>query len=112
MPAVCCQATIAQCVCICVHAGVVVYWIVGLNPAAKAFFIFISLLILQGLAAQGLGIVVSAGVKNQRIAISLAPAVTVVLMLFGMWGGLGAACRHAAGLQPSLHRAISLCSPA
>ncbi|KAG7673347.1 hypothetical protein Ndes2526B_g03213 [Nannochloris sp. 'desiccata'] len=63
--------------------GCIVYWIVGLNPNAGAFFIFCSILIVEGLAAQGLGIAVSAGAPNEKVALALAPAVTVVLILFG-----------------------------
>lgn len=35
-----------------VRAGVIVYFIVGLNPAASAFFIFVALLVMEGLASQ------------------------------------------------------------
>lgn len=63
--------------------GTIVYWIAHLNPAASAFFIFVGLLILEGLAAQGLGIAISAGCKNEKIALALAPAITVILILFG-----------------------------
>lgn len=63
--------------------GCIVYWIVGLNPAASAFFIFVCILIMQGLASQGLGIAVSAGAPNEKVALALAPAVTVILILFG-----------------------------
>lgn len=38
---------------------------------------------MEGLAAQGLGIAISAGCKNEKIALALAPAVTVILILFG-----------------------------
>ncbi len=63
--------------------GCIVYWIVGLNPSAAAFFTFVAVLIVEGLAAQGLGIAVSAGAPNEKVALALAPAVTVVLILFG-----------------------------
>ena len=63
--------------------GVIVYWIVGLNPAASAFFIFVAILVVEGLAAQGLGIAVSAGARNEKVALAIAPAITVVLILFG-----------------------------
>jgi hypothetical protein len=60
-----------------------VYWIVGLNPSAKAFFIFAAMLILEGLASQGLGVAVSAACKTEKIAFAAAPGITVILMLFG-----------------------------
>ena len=55
----------------------------GLNPSASAFFIFVAILIVEGLAAQGLGIAVSAGAKNEKVALAIAPAITVILILFG-----------------------------
>lgn len=63
--------------------GCIVYWIVGLNPSAAAFFKFVCILIIEGLAAQGLGVAVSAGARNEKVALAIAPAVTVVLILFG-----------------------------
>lgn len=42
-----------------------------------------SILIVEGLAAQGLGVAVSAGTPNEKVAIALAPAITVILILFG-----------------------------
>jgi ABC-type multidrug transport system ATPase subunit/ABC-type multidrug transport system permease subunit len=63
--------------------GCIVYWIVGLNPAASAFFVFVCLLIVEGLASQGLGTAVSAGAPNEKVAFALAPAITVVLILVG-----------------------------
>lgn len=63
--------------------GSIIYWIVGLNPSASAFFIFCAILIVEGLAAQGLGIAVSAGSRNEKVALALAPAITIILILFG-----------------------------
>ena len=39
----------------------ILYWIVGLNPSASAFFVFCCIVICEGLAAQGLGVAISAG---------------------------------------------------
>lgn len=61
--------------------GCIVYWIVGLNPAASAFFIFCALLIVEGLTAQGFGITISAIAPNEKVSFALAPAITVVLIL-------------------------------
>ena len=61
--------------------GCIVYWIVGLNPAASAFFIFCALLIVEGLTAQGFGICISAVAPNEKVSFALAPAITVVLIL-------------------------------
>jgi len=63
--------------------GCIVYWIVGLNPAASAFFIFCALLIVEGLAAQGFGICISAVCPNEKVAFAIAPAITIVLILVG-----------------------------
>lgn len=63
--------------------GCILYWIVGLNPSAGAFFIFCALVLLLSLASQGLGVAISAATKNEKIAIALAPMVTVILILFG-----------------------------
>ena len=63
--------------------GCIVYWIVGLNPSAAAFFKFVCILIVEGLAAQGLGVAVSAGARNEKVALAIAPAITVILILFG-----------------------------
>lgn len=59
------------------------YWIVGLNPAASAFFVFVGLVILEGLAAQALGTAISAATSNEKAAMAIAPALTTILMLFG-----------------------------
>ncbi|GAB4813264.1 hypothetical protein N2152v2_000310 [Parachlorella kessleri] len=63
--------------------GCIVYWIVGLNPTAAAFFIFIAIIILEGLCGQALGVAVSAAVKSEKLAFAVAPALTVILMLCG-----------------------------
>jgi ABC-type multidrug transport system permease subunit len=63
--------------------GCIVYWIVGLNPSASAFFIFVALLFVEALASQGLGVAVSAVAPNEKMAFALAPALTVILILFG-----------------------------
>lgn len=63
--------------------GCIVYFIVGLNPAASAFFIFCCILIVEGLAAQGMGVCISAVAPNEKVASALAPAITVILILVG-----------------------------
>ena len=61
----------------------IIYWIAGLNPSAAAYFIFCCVIIMEALAAQGLGIAISAACKNEKVALAVAPAVTIILMLFG-----------------------------
>lgn len=63
--------------------GCIVYFIVGLNPAASAFFIFCCILIVEGLASQGMGVCISAVAPNEKVASALAPAITVILILVG-----------------------------
>ncbi|KAL4452063.1 hypothetical protein ABPG75_007725 [Micractinium tetrahymenae] len=63
--------------------GSILYWIVGLNPSAAAFFIFCCLVVCEGLAGQGLGVAISAAAPNEKVALALAPTITIVLMLFG-----------------------------
>lgn len=64
--------------------GVIVYFIVGLNATAAAFFQFVALTILEGLASQALGVAVSAAVRgSDKLAFAVAPGITVILMLFG-----------------------------
>ncbi|KAL4437525.1 hypothetical protein ABPG77_003506 [Micractinium sp. CCAP 211/92] len=63
--------------------GTILYWIVGLNPSAAAFFVFCCLVICEGLAGQGLGVAISAVAPNEKLALALAPTITIVLMLFG-----------------------------
>jgi hypothetical protein len=63
--------------------GCIVYWIAGLNPSAAAFFIFVGIIILAGLTSQALGVAVSAGAPNEKVALAIAPSITVILILFG-----------------------------
>jgi ABC-type multidrug transport system ATPase subunit/ABC-type multidrug transport system permease subunit len=63
--------------------GCIVYWIVGLNPAASAFFTFCAMLIVEGLTAQGMGVAISAAAPNEKVAFAIAPAITVILILVG-----------------------------
>ncbi|PSC71035.1 ABC ATP-binding isoform 2 [Micractinium conductrix] len=63
--------------------GCILYWIVGLNPSAKAFFMFCFLVICEGLTGQGLGTALSAACKDEKVALAVAPVITTMLMLFG-----------------------------
>ena len=57
----------------------------GLNPSASAFFVFCCIVICEGLAAQGLGVAISAG---------------ELMMAAG--GGASTACLPAGPVQPSV----------
>lgn len=63
--------------------SVITYWMVGLRADADRFFIYMACLIVVTLAAQSLGLAISAGVSDIGIAMALAPAVFIPLMLFG-----------------------------
>jgi ATP-binding cassette subfamily G (WHITE) protein 2 len=39
--------------------GCILYWAVGLNPAAARFGLFLVIIVIQSLAATGLGLVIS-----------------------------------------------------
>lgn len=69
-----------------------------MNPSAAAFFIFCCILIVVGLTSQGLGVAVSAGSPNERVAMALAPALTIVLILFGGFYVNEGAHREGAGM--------------
>ncbi|KAL4433910.1 hypothetical protein ABPG75_000351 [Micractinium tetrahymenae] len=59
----------------------IIYWAVGLNPKASAFFIFCALNVCIGLAGQALGMAVSVALP-MAIALAVAPFVVIFLMLF------------------------------
>lgn len=61
------------------------YWLVGLNPAASAFFKFVALIVVEALASQGLGVAVSAAVGSEKLAFAVAPGITIILLLFSEW---------------------------
>ena len=66
------------------HAGCIVYWAAGaLKHTAAAFFIFVSLVFMLYMTAHGLGVCISAATTNPKIGLAIAPALTVILMLFG-----------------------------
>eukprot|EP00887_Chlorella_sp_A99_P005572 scaffold1.g5572.t1 len=60
----------------------IVYWSVGLRAEAGAFFLFILIVVLVGLASQGMAVAISAAVKHEKLALAVAPAATVILVLF------------------------------
>lgn len=63
--------------------GCVVYWIVGFNPAPDRFLSFLTLLLLTGLAAVGLGMFLASVFKNPDVARDISPIVVVLMILFG-----------------------------
>lgn len=112
------------CVLVCVHTSTHVCTLqqkVGLNPGADNFFIFVSIVFLEGLAGLGMlpclrcwsclclssfvphsilslyhptafGIMISALVPNEKIAMAISPAFLVFMMLFA--GTMRILCCH------------------
>lgn len=60
-----------------------VYWLVGLNQKASAFFIFLLVYNLTVITAQSYGILVSAVTPTFEVASIVVPITMIVLMLFG-----------------------------
>lgn len=61
----------------------VLYYFVGLYPEASRYFTFIGVALLLALTCQAFASVVSVLVSTQAAAFALAPAVSVILILFG-----------------------------
>lgn len=63
--------------------GIVVYWIIGLNPHPARFFSFLFILIETGFAAIGLGMFITSATGSAQLATALGPLVVVLMILFG-----------------------------
>ena len=63
--------------------GSLAYWIVGLNPNAGRFGLFLLQMVLLSNSAQALGLIVSAVAPSAAVAGALGPFFTIVLLLFG-----------------------------
>ena len=63
--------------------GGIAYWIVGLNPNAGRFGIFLLQMVLLSNSSQALGLLVSAVAPSAAVAGALGPFFTIVLLLFG-----------------------------
>lgn len=63
--------------------GVIAYWMVGLNPYADRFFIFLLISFVMSVTAQSFGQLISAIAPKPEVALALAPVVTTLMMLFG-----------------------------
>jgi ABC-type multidrug transport system permease subunit len=59
------------------------YFIVGLNPAADRFFMFLFLIICTTFCMQSLGFLIASFSSNQQVAMAIAPLLLTCLMLFG-----------------------------
>eukprot|EP01108_Squamamoeba_japonica_P000801 TRINITY_DN1286_c0_g1_i1.p1 TRINITY_DN1286_c0_g1~~TRINITY_DN1286_c0_g1_i1.p1 ORF type:complete len:212 (+),score=106.21 TRINITY_DN1286_c0_g1_i1:250-885(+) len=63
--------------------GCVSYWIVGLNPAADRFLLFLLTIYLTTFVAESLGLVIAAIAPNAAVANGIAPLLLVFFLLFG-----------------------------
>ena len=62
--------------------GIIIYWIVGLNPIPVRFFMFLWIIILESFTAMMMGIFVSAMSSSVEIATAFAPPLNIVFFLF------------------------------
>ena len=65
------------------ECSIIIYWAVGLNSDPGRFGIFLVILILESLAALGLGMIVSVISPSVEAANALGPPIVIVLLLFG-----------------------------
>jgi ATP-binding cassette, subfamily G (WHITE), eye pigment precursor transporter len=59
------------------------YWMVGLDPAADKFFMFLFIVNLLSFTAQGFGTLIGAFVPNPQVGNVIAPIIITVFMIFG-----------------------------
>jgi len=62
--------------------GCIVYFSVGLNPAAGRFFLFLLILILIYNASSGYSLVISCTFSDKQLAVTLTPVLIIPFMLF------------------------------
>ena len=63
--------------------SIILYWAVGLNDNPDRFGMFLLIIILESLAALGLGLIVSSIAPTIEAANALGPPIVIVLLLFG-----------------------------
>jgi len=61
----------------------ITYWLCNLNPAVDRFFMFMLIIIMVNITAQGLGTLIASFAPNTNVANALAPIIVTLLMLFG-----------------------------
>lgn len=61
----------------------IVYWLVGLQPVASKFFIFMAFMVLSNLAAVSLALAVSAWCKTTDMSVTVLPFLFELARLFG-----------------------------
>ncbi|KJE96047.1 hypothetical protein CAOG_06421 [Capsaspora owczarzaki ATCC 30864] len=60
----------------------IIYWLMGLNSSAAAFFTFVANVVAVIICAQSLGLVVSAAAPSLAVANAIAPIITIAFLLF------------------------------
>jgi len=63
--------------------SVIVYWMVGLNPTAPAFFTFLVIVIVLSITAQSMGMLIAAVAPSMEVAQAITPVIMTLFMLFG-----------------------------
>ena len=59
------------------------YWVAGMKAEPGAFFIYLSTFMLCLLTAESLGLAISAAIQNIKVALMIAPLITLMLMILG-----------------------------
>jgi ABC-type multidrug transport system ATPase subunit len=65
--------------------SVVIYWLAGLRPSARAFLTFYAIHILVELNAEAITLLFTAATRSEKIASAVAPIPLVISILFGAW---------------------------
>ena len=62
--------------------GAIVYYLIGYNPAAGTFLIFLVTLVLIYNASSGYSLIISASFADKQLAVTLTPVLIIPFMLF------------------------------
>ena len=63
--------------------GCILYWALGLNPAAANFFVFLGFLLITRLVGESLGMAICAVTPSVEAAQALTPPTVIISLLFG-----------------------------
>merc|ERR1719362_2090388 len=62
--------------------GCIVYYLIGYNPDAGNFFMFLLILVLVYNASSGYSLIISASFSDKQLAVTLTPVLIIPFMLF------------------------------
>jgi len=62
--------------------SLIAYWMVGLNPYADRFFLFLLIIVIMSTSAQAFGVMISTVAPKAEVGLAIAPVVLTVLMMF------------------------------